>query len=61
MAAPPSESDTVAERQQNLGSALENLYRFLNLVALVALLLGAVGIASALHAHLQQKRPTPPS
>jgi len=49
------ESDTVAERQKDLGDALENLHRFLNLVALTALLLGAVGIASALHAHLQQK------
>lgn len=49
------ESETVSGRQEDLGNALENLYRFLNLVALVALILGAVGIASALHAHLQQK------
>jgi putative ABC transport system permease protein len=48
-------SDTVKERQQDLGRALENLYRFLNLVALIALLLGAVGIASAIHVHVQQK------
>lgn len=49
------ESDTVARRQEDLGRSLENLYRFLNLVALVALLLGAVGIASAVHTHVQQK------
>ncbi len=48
-------ADTVKERQQDLGRALENLYRFLNLVALIALLLGAVGIASAIHVHVQQK------
>jgi putative ABC transport system permease protein len=48
-------TDTVKERQQDLGRALENLYRFLNLVALIALLLGAVGIASAIHVHVRQK------
>jgi putative ABC transport system permease protein len=51
------ESDTVAKRQEDLGNALENLYRFLNLIALVALLLGAVGIASAIHVHVRQKLP----
>lgn len=49
--------DTVKKRQKDLGEALANLYRFLNLVALVALLLGAVGIASAIHVHVQQKLP----
>ncbi|HTH46908.1 MAG TPA: FtsX-like permease family protein, partial [Candidatus Limnocylindria bacterium] len=47
--------DTVKKRQKDLGEALANLYRFLNLVALVALLLGAVGIASAIHVHVRQK------
>lgn len=51
------EADTVARRQEDLGKALENLYRFLNLIALVALLLGAVGIASAIHVHVRQKLP----
>lgn len=49
--------DTVKQRQKDLGGALANLYRFLNLVALIALLLGAVGIASAIHVHVQQKLP----
>ena len=35
------EYDTVASRKKDLGAALENLYRFLNLVGFVALLLGA--------------------
>src|SRR5207253_408821 len=46
---------TVAKRKKDLGEALENLYRFLNLVGFVALLLGAVGVASAIQAHLQEK------
>lgn len=52
------EYDTVASRKRDLGSALENLYRFLNLVGFIALLLGAVGVASAIQAHLQQKHRT---
>jgi putative ABC transport system permease protein len=52
------EYDTVAQRKRDLGSALENLYRFLNLVGFISLLLGAVGVASAIQAHLQQKTRT---
>lgn len=50
--------DTVAERKRNLGNSLENLYRFLNLVGFISLLLGAVGVSSAIQAHLQQKTKT---
>ncbi len=49
------EFDTVEKRKKDLGEALENLYRFLNLVAFISLLLGAVGVASAIQAHLRQK------
>ncbi|MBA2622250.1 MAG: ABC transporter permease [Chthoniobacterales bacterium] len=52
------EYDTVAKRKRDLGAALENLYRFLNLVGFISLLLGAVGVASAIQAHLQQKHKT---
>jgi len=52
------EYDTVAKRKKDLGTSLENLYRFLNLVGFVSLLLGAVGVASAIQAHLQQKTKT---
>jgi putative ABC transport system permease protein len=52
------EYDTVAKRKRDLGAALENLYRFLNLVGFIALLLGAVGVGSAIQAHLQQKTRT---
>lgn len=52
------EYDTVAKRKRDLGAALENLYHFLNLVGFVSLLLGAIGVASAIQAHLQQKART---
>ena len=52
------EYDTVAKRKKDLGEALDNLYRFLNLVGFISLLLGAVGVASAIQAHLQQKTQT---
>jgi putative ABC transport system permease protein len=52
------EYETVAKRKRDLGTALENLYRFLNLVGFISLLLGAVGVASAIQAHLQQKTKT---
>src|SRR5438045_9602471 len=50
--------DTVAKRKRDLGTSLENLYRFLNMVGFISLLLGAVGVASAIQAHLQQKTRT---
>lgn len=49
--------DTAEKRRANLGKAAENLNGFLNLVAFVALLLGAVGIASAIHVHVRQRLP----
>jgi len=52
------EYDTVAKRKKDLGEALDNLYRFLNLVGFISLLLGAVGVASAIQAHLEQKTRT---
>jgi putative ABC transport system permease protein len=47
--------DTVEERKEDLGEALNNLYRFLNLGGFVALLLGAIGIASAIQVHVRQR------
>ncbi len=51
------EYDTVKKRQQDLGESLANLYRFLNLAGLIALILGAIGIASAIQVHVRQKLP----
>ncbi|HWN94131.1 MAG TPA: FtsX-like permease family protein, partial [Methylomirabilota bacterium] len=47
--------DTVEERKGDLGESLRNLYRFLNLVGFIALLLGAIGIASAIQVHVRQR------
>jgi putative ABC transport system permease protein len=49
------ETDTVAHRQRELGRTFENITRFLNLVSFTALLLGGIGVASSIHAHLRQK------
>ena len=50
--------DTVAERKRDLGRALDNIENFLGLVGFVALFLGAIGVASAIHVYVGQKIPT---
>lgn len=50
--------DTVEERKRELGRSLRNMYAFLSLVGFVALFLGAIGVASAIHVHVRQKIPT---
>ncbi|MFA6286364.1 MAG: FtsX-like permease family protein [Opitutaceae bacterium] len=50
--------DTVAGRKRELGKALENVYAFLSLTGFVSLLLGAIGVASAIHVHIGQKLAT---
>jgi putative ABC transport system permease protein len=47
--------DTVAERKRNLGRVLDNIENFLGLVGFVALFLGAIGVASAIHVYVRQK------
>jgi putative ABC transport system permease protein len=47
--------NTVAERKRDLGRSMDNLYSYLNLVGFIALLLGGVGVASAIHVHVKQK------
>lgn len=49
---------TAEERQTALGRTLENLYRFLNLVGFIALLLGSVGVAGAVNVYAKQKLQT---
>jgi putative ABC transport system permease protein len=51
-------TETVEKRKQDLGRAMENLYHFLNLAGLIALLLGGIGVAGAIHTHVKQKLPT---
>lgn len=47
--------DTVAEAKENWDEGLTNLYRFLSLVGFVALLLGSLGVASAVHVYIRQR------
>jgi putative ABC transport system permease protein len=47
--------DTVEERKRQLGTTLKDIYSFLSLVGFVALFLGAVGVASAVHVYIKQK------
>jgi putative ABC transport system permease protein len=46
---------TVEDRKEDFGEAMQNLYRFLSLVAFIALLLGCIGVASAVHVYIKQK------
>ncbi len=50
--------DTVEDRQAGLERSLGNLYRFLNLSGFIALILGSVGVASAIHTYVRRKRGT---
>lgn len=50
--------DTVGERKRELGRAMENVGAFLSLTGLVALLLGAIGVAAAMHALVRRKLAT---
>ena len=47
--------DTHTSTSQRLGRRYENFGKFLNLVAFVALLLGCIGIASAINIYLKEK------
>jgi len=49
------DTDTVASRQQATGRSFRDLTRFLGLVAFVALLLGSVGVASAVSLYVKEK------
>lgn len=50
--------ETPDDRRENLGDALENFQRFLGILALAALVLGAIGVAGAVHAHVTRRVPT---
>ncbi len=45
--------ESVEKRKRNLGRVLDNLYSFLSLIGFIALVLGGIGIASAIHVHVQ--------
>ncbi len=50
--------DTVAEREEEFAEAIDVMTRFLGLVGLIALLLGGIGVASAVHVFIKNKLET---
>ncbi|ELR73205.1 efflux ABC transporter, permease protein [Fulvivirga imtechensis AK7] len=50
--------ETVDGRKENLGEGFRNLYRFFNLLAFIALILGCIGVASSVHIYVREKRET---
>ena len=47
--------DTVEERKKSMDEIIGNMYRFLGLVGFVALILGSIGVGSAVHVYIRQK------
>lgn len=50
--------NSVSERKEDLGESLGNMNTFLNLIGFIALLLGCIGVASAVHIYIKDKLPT---
>ncbi|HEX3729419.1 MAG TPA: FtsX-like permease family protein [Opitutaceae bacterium] len=50
--------DTAAGRERELGQVMDNIHGFLSLVGFIALFLGGIGVASAIHVHVSRKLPT---
>ncbi len=50
--------ETIEERKENLSEAFNGLNNFLNLVALVSLLLGCIGVASSVMIYIKNKIPS---
>lgn len=48
--------ETVETRKQGLGKAFLSIYQFFSLLAFVALILGCIGVASAVHIYAREKR-----
>jgi putative ABC transport system permease protein len=49
---------TVESRKENIGAAFGNMGMFLNLTGFIALLLGCIGVAGAVHIYIKDKLPT---
>lgn len=47
--------ETIESRKENTGRSFGDLTRFLSLVGFIALLLGCVGVASAIHIYIREK------
>lgn len=49
-------TETVQSRKEELGKAFLSIYQFFSLLAFVALILGCIGVASAVHIYAREKR-----
>jgi putative ABC transport system permease protein len=47
--------ETVASKKQNTGRAFQDLNQFLSLAGFIALLLGCIGVGSAIHVYINEK------
>lgn len=47
--------DTVEERKRNTGRSFDDVNEFLTLISFIALLLGCIGVASAIHIYIREK------
>ena len=50
--------ETISDRKQNTGRSFSQMADFLNLVGFIALLLGCIGVASAVNIYVKDKSPT---
>ncbi|MGV3505295.1 MAG: ABC transporter permease [Adhaeribacter sp.] len=50
--------ETIESKKRNTGESFGDLTRFLTLVGFIALLLGCIGVASAIHIYVREKLPT---
>jgi putative ABC transport system permease protein len=48
--------ETVQSRKEGLGKAFLSIYQFFSLLAFIALILGCIGVASAVHIYAREKR-----
>lgn len=47
--------DTIASRKDDIGRSFSDLNKFLSLVGFIALLLGCIGVSSAIHIYIKEK------
>ncbi|HYG01011.1 MAG TPA: FtsX-like permease family protein [Chryseosolibacter sp.] len=48
--------ETVEARKEGLGEGFNSIYQFFSLLAFIALILGCIGVASAVHIYVREKR-----
>lgn len=48
--------ETVEGRKEGLGEGFNSIYQFFSLLAFIALILGCIGVASAVHIYVREKR-----